>query len=84
MYFILLHLFGNRKPLNQFQPLYAFYILDFIVRNDCRFDEALELLDSMIQDDETNASPRKRKIAILKAKGRTVEAIKELNEYLRK
>lgn len=52
--------------------------------NNCRYDEALELLDSMIEDDETNASPRKRKIAILKAKGRTVEAIKELNEYLKK
>lgn len=44
----------------------------------------MELLDSMIQDDETNASLRKRKIAILKAKGRTVEAIKEMSEYLKK
>lgn len=49
-----------------------------------RYDEALELLDAMIQEDETNASPRKRKIAILKAKGRVNEAIKELNEYLKK
>lgn len=49
-----------------------------------RYDEAIELLDSMIQDDETNASLRKRKIAILKAKGRTVEAIKEMSEYLKK
>lgn len=49
-----------------------------------RYDEALDLLDAMIHDDETNASPRKRKIAILKAKGRNAEAIKELNEYLKK
>lgn len=49
-----------------------------------RYDDALELLDSMIEDDETNPSPRKRKIAILKAKRRIPEAIKELNEYLKK
>lgn len=49
-----------------------------------RYDEALEMLDSVIEEDETNPSPRKRKIAILKAKGRVVDAIKELNDYLKK
>ena len=49
-----------------------------------RYDEALDLLDVMIQDDETNASPRKRKIAILKAKGRITWSIEELNEYVKK
>ncbi|XP_076245638.1 ER membrane protein complex subunit 2-A isoform X2 [Calliopsis andreniformis] len=48
------------------------------------YDEALELLDLIISRDETNAAPRKRRIAILKARGRTSEAIKELTEYLRK
>lgn len=42
------------------------------------------MLDSVIEEDETNPSPRKRKIAILKAKGRVVDAIKELNDYLKK
>lgn len=48
------------------------------------YDEALEVLDSIIKRDETNAAPRKRRIAILKAKGRIPEAIKELTEYLKK
>lgn len=48
------------------------------------YPEAIEVLDAIISKDETNAAPRKRKIAILKAKGRRVEAIKELNEYLKK
>ncbi|XP_013100373.1 ER membrane protein complex subunit 2 [Stomoxys calcitrans] len=49
-----------------------------------RYTEAVEVLDAIIAKDETNAAPRKRKIAILKAKGRRIDAIKELNEYLKK
>ncbi|XP_076391532.1 ER membrane protein complex subunit 2 isoform X1 [Megachile rotundata] len=48
------------------------------------YNEALEVLDSIIKRDETNAAPRKRYIAILKAKCRIPEAIKELTEYLKK
>lgn len=48
------------------------------------YDTALEILENIIKKDETNAAPRKRKIAILKAKGRSTEAIKELTEYLKK
>lgn len=49
-----------------------------------RYDDALDILEAIIKRDETNAAPRKRKIAILKAKGLTTEAIKELTEYLKK
>uniref|UniRef100_A0A1A9W598 ER membrane protein complex subunit 2 n=1 Tax=Glossina brevipalpis TaxID=37001 RepID=A0A1A9W598_9MUSC len=49
-----------------------------------RYNDALEVLDAIIAKDETNAAPRKRKVAILKAKGRRIDAIKELNEYLKK
>lgn len=48
------------------------------------YDEALKVLDDIIAIDETNAAPRKRKIAILKAKGKPLDAIKELCEYLKK
>lgn len=48
-----------------------------------RYDEALIKLDKLIKEDETNSAPRKRKIAILKAQMRNVEAIKELAEYLK-
>lgn len=48
------------------------------------YDTALEILEDIIQTDETNAAPRKRKIAILKAKGKPQEAIKELTCYLKK
>lgn len=44
----------------------------------------MEVLDSIIQRDETNAAPRKRRVAILKARGRIPEAIKELTEYLKR
>ncbi|KAK0182510.1 hypothetical protein PV327_000646 [Microctonus hyperodae] len=47
------------------------------------YDEALEVLESIVKRDETNAAPRKRKVAILKAKGKTTDAIKELTEYLK-
>ncbi|KAJ9585077.1 hypothetical protein L9F63_020585 [Diploptera punctata] len=49
-----------------------------------RFDEAMDVLDSIIKVDETNAAPRKRKVAIYKAKGQIPDAIKELTEYLKK
>lgn len=48
------------------------------------YDDALEILNAIITADETNAAPRKRKIAILKARGKNGEAIKELCEYLKK
>ncbi|XP_066572058.1 ER membrane protein complex subunit 2 isoform X2 [Amia ocellicauda] len=47
-----------------------------------RYDEACKLYDAILQDDPTNTAARKRKIAILKAQGKSTEAIKELNEYL--
>jgi tetratricopeptide (TPR) repeat protein len=49
-----------------------------------RYDEALDLLDSIIKQDETNAASRKRRVAILRAKGKIPDAIKELTEYLKK
>jgi ER membrane protein complex subunit 2 len=49
-----------------------------------RYDDALDILEQIITKDETNAAPRKRKIAILKAKGKIPEAIKELCDYLKK
>lgn len=48
------------------------------------YDEALETLNAIISHDETNAAPRKRKIAILKAKGKIGDAIKELCDYTKK
>jgi len=47
------------------------------------FELASDVLDGIINADETNSAARKRKVAILKAQGRTVEAIKELTEYLK-
>nr|CAG4642002.1 EOG090X0CGE [Eurycercus lamellatus] len=48
-----------------------------------RYDDALDILDSIIKKDETNAAPRKRKIAIYKSQGLIIEAIKELTDYLK-
>lgn len=49
-----------------------------------RYEDALDVLESIIKKDETNAAPRKRKVAILKAKGQISDAIKELCDYLKK
>jgi ER membrane protein complex subunit 2 len=49
-----------------------------------RYDDALDVLESIIKKDETNAAARKRKVAILKAKGLIGDAIRELCDYLRK
>lgn len=46
-----------------------------------KFDEALDMLNGIIAQDETNAAPRKRKIAIYRAKGKNTDAIRELCEY---
>lgn len=50
---------------------------------DENFERALQILKSVIQQDCTNSSARKRKIAILKSLGKTSEAIKELTEHLK-
>ncbi|MGH0136195.1 UNVERIFIED_CONTAM: hypothetical protein FKN15_060060 [Acipenser sinensis] len=47
-----------------------------------QYDEALKMYNDILQDDSTNTAARKRKIAILKAQGKSTEAIRELNEYL--
>lgn len=48
-----------------------------------KWDEAVELLDSIIEEDEANSSARKRKIAIFKAQGDRSRTVQELNKYLR-
>lgn len=50
---------------------------------DEKWDDAMEVLDSIIEVDEANSSARKRKIAILKAQGDTTRAVQELVKYLR-
>ncbi|XP_055542181.1 ER membrane protein complex subunit 2-like [Wyeomyia smithii] len=49
-----------------------------------RYDDALNVLDLIIKKDETNAAPRKRKVAIFKAQGRTTDAIRELCDYMKR
>merc|ERR1712029_1014839 len=48
-----------------------------------QYDLALDLLDSIIEEDDSNSQARKRKIAILKAQGETQKAISELVRYLK-
>jgi len=45
--------------------------------------EALQVLDSILDEDEANSSARKRKIAIFKAQGDTSKAVGELAKYLK-
>lgn len=49
-----------------------------------RYDDALDVLETIIKKDETNAAARKRRVAIFKAKGQISEAIKELSDYLKR
>lgn len=51
---------------------------------DENYPKALQILNDIIKQDNTNSSAKKRKIAIFKALGKYTEAIKELTEYLKK
>jgi len=48
-----------------------------------KWDDALEVLDAIIEEDEANSSARKRKIAIFKAQGDRSRTVAELNKYLK-
>ncbi|KJH42804.1 1-pyrroline-5-carboxylate dehydrogenase [Dictyocaulus viviparus] len=48
-----------------------------------QFDSALALYEQLIEDDPTNNSFRKRKVALFLAQGLRLEAIRELNDYLK-
>lgn len=48
-----------------------------------KFDKAMVLYDSALKDHETNADLSKRKICVLKAQGKVMEAIAELNKLLK-
>ncbi|XP_018011738.1 ER membrane protein complex subunit 2 [Hyalella azteca] len=47
-----------------------------------KFDDALQIYERIVREDETNSTARKRRIAVLRGQRRYVDAIKELNEYL--
>lgn len=49
-----------------------------------RYEDANDVYDIILGKDETNTVVRKRKIAVLKALGKTSEAIRELVDYLKK
>jgi len=53
------------------------------MESEDNWDEALEILDGIIEEDEANSAARKRKIAIYKAQGDPSKTIQELNRYLR-
>ncbi|VDO47775.1 unnamed protein product [Haemonchus placei] len=48
-----------------------------------QFDTAMALYERLIGEDPTNNSFRKRKVAVLLAQGLRLEAIRELNDYLK-
>lgn len=48
-----------------------------------KYEEALEILDAIIKLDDGNSGAKKRKIAILKAQNKNIDAIRELTEYLK-
>lgn len=47
------------------------------------YDEAISRYNEMIEEDETNAGARKRKIAVLISQKKNVDAIRELCDYLK-
>ena len=47
------------------------------------WEKAVEILDSILEEDDSNSQARKRKVAILRAQGDHAKAISELNKYIR-
>jgi len=54
----------------------------YMHRPSCSYDEALTLYDTALEENKNNAEFLKRKITICKAKGQTMDAIKQLTTYL--
>lgn len=59
-------------------------ILHLIIIISCyyRYEEALDEYDKILEKHPNYAPVLKRKVSILKAQGKLVEAIKELNQFL--
>ncbi|XP_023323344.1 ER membrane protein complex subunit 2 [Eurytemora carolleeae] len=57
----------------------------FAMQHEMReeWTEALEILNTIIEGDESNSSARKRKVAIYRAQGDNSKAITELTKYLK-
>lgn len=53
-----------------------------LLEGDGEFEKATEFYDSALKNHPTNAELKKRKICVLKAQGKTQDAITELNELL--
>ena len=49
-----------------------------------KYDDAEEIYEKILESEPANAVVRKRLVAILKAQNKIPEAVKELNEYLKK
>ena len=47
-----------------------------------KYDLALDILDQILEEDNSNSQARKRKIAIHRAQGENIKAIEDLNKYL--
>ncbi|UMM20723.1 hypothetical protein L5515_015894 [Caenorhabditis briggsae] len=47
------------------------------------YQKALEIYDRLVEDDPNNNSYRKRKVAVLLAQGKRLDAIKAINDYLK-
>lgn len=47
------------------------------------YEKAIEVYESIIEEDETNAHVRKRKLSCLKSQSKIREYVNELNEYLK-
>ena len=54
-----------------------------LINIDFRFMEVSSVYDDLLGSHPITSSAWKRKVAVLKAQGKTVEAIKELNEVLK-
>lgn len=48
-----------------------------------RYEKALQIYDEILEDDETNALVRKRRISCIKSQNKVKEYINELNDYLK-
>ncbi|XP_065324760.1 ER membrane protein complex subunit 2-like [Gordionus sp. m RMFG-2023] len=55
----------------------------YILESHQKYPEAEQLYDTLLSKDQTNSLIHKRKIALLKAQHRILEAIQALNEYLK-
>lgn len=70
----------NNKNIKLLTPIFPIFSRFEMLEE---WDKALQIYDSILEEDDANSAARKRKVAIYRQQGEIGRAIGELNKYLK-